>query len=133
MEFAHRFHAHKHLSAFFPKAIVYHPVRAIGWRGVWKKLFMIRWLALYQFKIDEGIHLSDSTAVNLGRAFIRVMVGELRQTRQDLRDLRPSYWKDRTFWLILRWATLPVVLPYYLCWVVKFQAQLRASRKTVRV
>ena len=129
MEFAHRFHARHFRSKFYPEALVYHPVRSIGWRGVWKRLLLIRWTALYSYKVDEGLHLSDSPARNILRAFKSTILNHLRRTWRILRRWNWQYWKIRSFGLLLRWVTFPIILPYYLYWVYRFQRQLNAKRQ----
>ncbi len=128
MEFAHRFHAHHFRSKFYPEALVYHPVRPLDWRSVWRRLFMIRWAAMYCYKVDEGLHLSNSSAGNMGVAFKDTILNHLRLTWRDFRRWNSPYWKSRLFWLLLRWVTFPIILPYYLYWVYRFHRQLNAKR-----
>jgi len=128
MEFAHRFHARHFRSQFYPKALVYHPVRSIGWGSIWKRIFMIRWAAMYHYKVDDGLHLSDPPALNILRAFKDTILNHLRVTWRDLRNWNEPYWKSRSFWFLLRWATFPVVLPYYLYWVYRYHGLLNAKR-----
>jgi GT2 family glycosyltransferase len=131
MEFAHRFHAHHFHSKFYPDALVYHPVRRVGWRALWNRLLMIRWSALYAYKVDEGLHLSDSPAKNVLRAFKDTILNHLRRTLREIRRWNAPYWKDRWFTCALRWVTFPVILPYYLCWVYRFHRQLTAKQPGV--
>jgi GT2 family glycosyltransferase len=130
MEFAHRFHAHHFRSRFYPEALVEHPVRPVGWRSIWKRLLMIRWAALYKYKVNEGLHLADAPALNLLRASTDWLLGQVRLTWHDLQRWNEPYWRSRVFWFVLRWATLPIILPYYLYWVYRFQLQLNAKQHT---
>jgi len=130
MEFAHRYHAHHLRSKFFPEALVYHPVRRVGLRSILSRHFSIRWTAMYYYKVDEDLHLADSTAKNLVRAFGATIINHLRTTWYDLRDWNRPGWKSRNFWLALRWITFPVYLPYYLYWVHRFHKQLNAKAET---
>jgi GT2 family glycosyltransferase len=128
MEFAHRFHARHFRSTFYPEALVYHPVRPVGLSSLLKRHFSIRWTAMYYFKIDQDLHLSDSPARNILRAFKDTVLNHLRRTRREIRRWNRPHWKSRTFWFLLRWITFPVFLPYYLYWVYRFQAQLKAKQ-----
>ena len=132
MEFAHRFHAHHFRSKFCPQARVLHPLRWIGWRGIWKRLFMIRWAAMYHYKVGEGLNLSAPRITNLLRACKATIVNHLRETWHEVRDWTLPYWKYRLFWLLLHWLTFPIVLPYYLYWVYRYHEQLNTSRNGVR-
>jgi GT2 family glycosyltransferase len=133
MEFAHRFHAHHFRSKFYPEALVYHPVRSIDWRSIWKRLLMIRWTALYGYKIDEDLHLSDSLVGNIPRALKGMIMSHLRITWHDLQNWNAPYWRSRLFWFVLRWVTLPIILPYYLYWVYRFHGQLNAKRHSAGI
>ena len=128
MEFAQRFHAHGNRSRFCPAALVFHPVRNIGWRGVWKRLFLVRWEVLYHFKIDKDLHLSDSATANMARAVKDSILSVLRLSRVDLRGWKDSYWRIRWFSFLIRWLTFPIVLPYYLYWVKRYHKELNARR-----
>lgn len=129
MEFAHRFQARQYRANFYPEALVYHPVRTINWHGVWKRLLMTRWSILYYYKIDQGLHLSDSSAQNMLRALKDWPLSQLRMSWNDLKHWRKPYGKSRLFWFIVRWLSFPLVLPYYLYWVHRFQEQLNARKK----
>jgi GT2 family glycosyltransferase len=125
-EFAHRFHARGYRSQFCRAALVSHPVRHMNWRGVWKRLCLVRWTALYRLKIDESLHLSDSPAMNLLRAWSGAIVDQLRITVQDIRTWNRRYWKSRLFWIGVRWVTFPVILPYYVYWAHRYHGELNA-------
>jgi len=129
MEFAHRFHARHFRSKFYPEALVYHPVRSIDWRSIWKRLFMIRWMALYGYKVNEDLHLSDSAAMNILRAFKGIILNHLRVSWHDFQRWDAPYWRSRLFWFLLRWVTFPIILPYYLYWVYEFHGQLNAKQR----
>ena len=127
MEFAHRYHAHNLNSKFFPDALVFHPVRRVNLRSILNRHFSIRWAAMYYFKVDEELHLAESPARNLARAFVDTIANHLRTTWYDIRDWNLPHWKSRYFWLALRWILFPIYLPYYLYWVYRFQKQLNAK------
>jgi glycosyltransferase involved in cell wall biosynthesis len=131
MEFAHRYHAHHYRSKFFPDAFVDHPVRPIGWSGNWKRLFLIRWAAMYSYKVDEGLHLADPPVKNLMRALSDWIMTQLRLTWHDIVRWDEPYWRSRAFSFVLRWVTFPIILPYYLYWVYRFQGQLSAKQDAV--
>ena len=127
MEFAHRYHARHFRSQFHPEALVYHPVRPVGWRSIWNRLFSIRWSALYAFKIDKDLHLSDSPAKNIFRAFTGMIMNQLRKSFRYLTRWDMPGWRKHRLMFVLQWVTLPLVLPYHLYWVYQFQRQLQAK------
>jgi GT2 family glycosyltransferase len=129
MEFAHRFHAHPLRSKFYPPAVVYHPVRRIGWRTIWNRVLMIRWSALYAYKTSEGLHLSDPAGKNFWRAFKDMIMNHLRRTVQEARRWNDNWWRDRWFTCALRWVTFPIAFPYYLYWVLRFHRELNARQR----
>jgi GT2 family glycosyltransferase len=129
MEFAHRFKARQYRAQFFPEALVYHPVRTINWRGVWKRILMIRWSILYAYKVDLGLHPSASAARNVLHALVSWPLGQLRASWRDLKRWRKPNGKSRLFWFIVRWVSFPVIYPYYLYWVYRFHEQLEAKKK----
>jgi GT2 family glycosyltransferase len=128
-EFAHRFHAHGFHSIFCPEAVVTHPVRPAGWRGIWKRLLLVRWESLYHYKVDEQLHLADSVPKNLLSAFADAILNLLRLTRDAFRRWNSAYWKSHSFWLVTRWATFPVILLYTLYWTARYHAELNARKK----
>ncbi len=124
MEFAYRFRLHRLRVRFSPEALVYHPVRYVGWGGIWKRLFMIRWAALYHYKINEGLHLSDSSIKNVLCAFRGEILNLLRATWRDFSKWNRAHGKTQLFQLVLRWVSAPLVLPYYLYWVHRYHQEL---------
>ena len=101
----------------------------INWRGIWKRLFMLRWSALYYYKIDERLHLSDSSARNVLRSLRDMPMGELRISWRDLKRWNAPYWRTRWFRFALRWLAFPLTLASYLYWVARFHRQLIAKQK----
>jgi GT2 family glycosyltransferase len=128
MEFAHRFLADGLRPKFLPEALVLHPVRTVNWRGIFKRYFILRWTALYYYKVDQELHLSDSVMRNLLRALRDMPLGELRVTWHEWRG-KTLYPKTRLFWLIIRWVGFPFQLCSYLYWVARFHAQLTARQQ----
>jgi GT2 family glycosyltransferase len=127
MEFAHRFHAHKFRSVFCRRAIVFHPVRDIGWSTVRRRVFSVRWTALYDYRTDGALHLTDSAATNFRRAFKDMIMNHLRRTVQELRRWNDNWWRDRWFVSGTRWITFPIAFPYYLYWVLRYHRDLNAE------
>jgi len=127
MEFAHRYHAHHFRSQFYPEALVYHPARPISLRTIIRRHFWIKWAAMYHYKIDDELHLTDPPLRNILRALKTTVINHLRLTWMDLRAWNAPYPKSRRFQFLLRWITFPVYLPYYLYWVYRFQKQLEAK------
>jgi GT2 family glycosyltransferase len=127
VDFARRFHARSSRSRFVPAALVLHPVRRVGWRAMWKRLLMTRWSALQAYKSDERLHLAAPPLRNLARAAADSLMAHLRRTVRDIRHWNRPLPNCRAFWFAARWITFPVIFPYYLYWVYRFQKQLQAS------
>ena len=125
MEFAWRVARANLRVGFAPAAIVHHPPRRIGWRGVWKRLWMIRWMSLYRIKTGCGPKLTAARS----RIAWALMVSESARVFRTVLHIRtrPSL-RPRTqrFYAILRLLTLPVVLPYMLAWEFHFRRNLSA-------
>ena len=117
MEFAWRIARAGLRIRFAPEAPVYHPPRRIGWSGLWRRTWMIRWMSLY--------HLKTGPARSLPRALFDEIVLLLRLTVQ-LVTKRDSRWPRRQWFAVAwRWFTFPLVLPYVLYWHWRFgQRQL---------
>jgi hypothetical protein len=104
-------------------------VRNMGWKGVWKQLFMVRWSAMYYYKVDKELRLSNSPVRNVLHAFRTLTWGTLRMSWFNLLHWNKPNWRCRWFSFTLRWVSFPLVLPYYLYWVYRFQVQLNAKQK----
>ena len=125
MEFAWRVARAKLRVSFAPAAIVHHPSRRVGWRGVWKRIWMIRWMSLYRLKTGGAPELGAAPPqvawallVNEGARALRTALHSL--TRHSTRPL------TQRFYAILRLLTLPLVLPCMLAWEFHFRRILSA-------
>jgi GT2 family glycosyltransferase len=118
MEFAWRVRQAGLRVRFAPDALVYHPPRHIGWRGVWRRTWMIRWMSLYRLKTGELRCWRRET--------VKEVVLLLRITAQ-LVTRRDRRWPRRQIFTVAwRWFTFPLVLPYVLYWNRRFARQLAA-------
>jgi len=97
---------------FAPDALVHHPPRQVGWRGLWRRTWMIRWMSLYRLK--------TSKARSLPRAAMDEIVLLLRQTAQLITRRRLPWPRRRCFYVAWSWLTFPLVLPYILYWDWRF-------------
>lgn len=108
MEFAWRVRRAGLRVRFAPEALVHHPPRRIGWRGLWRRTWMIRWMAVYRLKVGEA---SPPLA-----SCVRECMGLLRSTAHLVTRPEPHRWRRRIFTVAWRWFTFPLVLPYILYW-----------------
>lgn len=108
MEFAWRIARANLRVKFAPEALVHHPPRHIGWRGLWRRTWMIRWMSLYRFKTGQ----SRSLPVGLLDECLLL----LRQTAQLVSRRTEPWPRRRCFAVAWRWFTFPLVLPYVLYW-----------------
>ena len=113
MEFAWRLQQASVRIRFVSDAVVHHPPRHIGLRGLWKRVFMIRWMALYRARTGQLRSLPGTA--------IQESVDLLRITSHLITRFDPQRWRRQIFQVLLRWLTFPVVLPYFLYWTARFR------------
>jgi GT2 family glycosyltransferase len=121
MEFAWRVAREGLRVCFVSGAVVHHPPRAIGWRGLWRRTWMIRWMSLYRIKTAQARSLPMAAFDEL--ILLLRITGQL-VTRPDTR--RP---RRQCFNVLWRWLTFPAVLPWILYWEHRFRTA-RESRLT---
>jgi len=121
MEFAWRVARAVLRVRFEPEALVFHPPRRIGWRGLWRRTWMIRWMALYRLKTGQAASLPGILA--------RETADLLRVTRSFVIHPEPARWRRGAFAVAWRWITFPAVLPWMLFWDWRFRRAL-SSRST---
>jgi GT2 family glycosyltransferase len=112
MEFAWRVARAGWRVRFAPSALVHHPPRRIGWSGLWRRTWMIRWMSLYRIKTGQARSLPAAAGDEIALLF-RLTVQLV--TRADERWPRRQY-----FAVTWRWLTFPLVLPYVLYWNWRF-------------
>lgn len=124
MEFAWRLKQASIPSRFVPEALVVHPPRAITWRQVWWRTFLVRWILLYRLKTKQSAP-RGSSALIVALDLIRDRILELlRTSRQVCRASTRGSWKRPVFYQAWKWLTFPIVLPYLLYWEFRFRRQL---------
>lgn len=115
MEFAWRVARAGLRVRFAPDAVVHHPPRPIGWRGLWRRTWMIRWMSLYRIKTGQARSLPVAARDEIVLLF-RITVQLI--TRPDAR------WPRRQWFNVAwRWLTFPVVLPWILYWDRRFRTR----------
>jgi GT2 family glycosyltransferase len=119
MEFAWRVNRDRLCVVFVPEATVLHPPRRITWRGLWKRTWMIRWIALYRVKTGVRSRLVRDTCMDLLRTTVHLV------SRFDR-----SCWRSRLFYQVWKWLTFPLVLPYLAAW--EFYFRCRAKKTAAR-
>lgn len=108
MEFAWRVARAGLRVRFAPQALVHHPPRHIGWRGLWRRTWMIRWMPLYRRK--------TGTSRPLPIVALQEVAGLLRTTLHFVTRPQPERRRRQAFTVGWRWLTFPLVLPYVLYW-----------------
>ena len=116
MEFAWRVARAALRVRFAPQALVFHPPRRIGWRGLWRRTWMIRWMALYRLKTGQSVSLPDILA--------RETADLLRVTLRFVSRPEPARWRRGAFAIVWRWLTFPAVLPWMIFWDRRFRRTL---------
>jgi GT2 family glycosyltransferase len=112
MEFAWRVARAGLRVRFAPEALVHHPPRRIGWDGLWRRTWMIRWMSLYRIKTGQVRRLPV--------AVYDEIVLLLRITFQFVTRRNPECPCRQSFAVAWRWFTFPLVLPYVLFWNWRF-------------
>ena len=115
MEFAWRVTRAGWRVRFAPDALVHHPPRRIGWRGLWRRTWMIRWMSLYRLKTDQA---RSWPAAIIDEVILLLRITVQLLTRPDAR------WPRRQWFNVAwRWLTFPVVLPWILYWDRRFRTR----------
>lgn len=117
MEFAWRVQKAGLRVHFAPVALVHHPPRYIGWGGLWRRLWTVRWMSLYRVKTGQ----SKSLPATAAREFVNL----LRTTTHLFSKPEPGRWRRRSFAVCWRALTFPLVLPWILYWEHRYRAQFR--------
>jgi GT2 family glycosyltransferase len=119
MEFAWRIRKAGLRVGFEPGAAVAHPARRGGWRLLWRRTWMIRWIALFDRKTG------GTTGKGVFGAWVwRTKMEVLRLLREGWREiagLRREEWRRPVFGFLVRIVMFPVVLPYLLYWEWRFR------------
>ena len=124
MEFAWRIATHNLHTRFVAAALVEHPPRAITWKQIWWRTWLIRWLVLYLLKTSQAAPLRASWPAVLVAAVKREVAGLLRTTLRFFTDFDPKLWRTKLFYQIWKWVTFPIVLPWLIVWEIRFRLAL---------
>jgi GT2 family glycosyltransferase len=116
MEFAWRVNHAALRVRFAPQALVLHPPRHVGWRDIWRRTWMIRWMALYRLKTGQAASLTGILA--------RETADLLRVTLRFVSHPEPGRWRRGAFAVFWLWLTFPAVLPWMLFWDWRFRRAL---------
>lgn len=120
MEFAWRVQQRGIDARYAPELKIEHPVRKIGWRALWRRALMIRWISLYQLKTRNeertipGLLLIRT--LNLGRVTLR-----------RAKELRAGRWRRPLFQMVWEVLTFPILLPYIIYWHCRFRSPRTAE------
>jgi GT2 family glycosyltransferase len=128
MEFAWRIARDNLHTRFLPGAIVVHPPRTIKWEQIWRRTWMIRWLALYLIKTDQSAPIGASWFTIIRVVFNRETANLIRTSLHYFMKFDSAYWRSKLFYQWWKWVTFPIVLPYLIAWEILFRRTIRASR-----
>ncbi len=124
MEFAWRIGRAGLRTTFCADALVLHPQRRLGLRGIIRNTLDRRWQVLYALKTGGTADRSASPISSAVRAAARESADLMRRTVQLLTRHDPAAWRFRWFMRAWEWITFPAVLPYLLCWHFRFQKMI---------
>ncbi len=129
MEFAWRLRRHGCRTAFVPDALVVHPPRRIGWRQIWWRTFLMRWMLLYRLKTRQSPPLGSGSLRVAGWLTGQQAVELLRATVHLATRFERRRWRTRLFYLGWKWLTFPVLFPYLVTWEFRFRKQCDRTLK----
>lgn len=116
MEFAWRVQQRALRARFAPTALVYHPPRAVGWPGIFRRTRMRRWMVLYRIKTGQASRLPAMVT----RELLDTLRGVVGLARRPDRNR----WRRQVFSVIWSIVTLPYALPAILLWEGRFRRML---------
>lgn len=128
MEFAWRIGRDNLHTRFLPTAVVTHPPRVIGWEQIWRRTWMIRWLALYLIKTGQSVPIRSSWPAVIVHVFKREIANLLRSSLHYFMKFNPKRWRAGLFQQAWKWATFPLVLPYMMWWEIVFRSRMRGRK-----
>jgi GT2 family glycosyltransferase len=124
MEFAHRVVQARLRTLFRPDALVWHPMRRHGWRGIIRQTLKTRWHLLYALKTRTSAPPGANAVFALARLAATQFLNLLRTTWHLLSRHDAAHWKSKWFWQIWSWLTFPLLLPYLMIWEMRFRSRL---------
>jgi GT2 family glycosyltransferase len=125
LELAHRFRQWGIRTVFCPEALVYHPSHVLTWWAVIKWAFTIRWHALYLLKTGQTVPARAPLWLAVPHVAGTRIATLLRTTVRPVRFTGPSQPPARLSEIALNWVLFPVILPYVVCWDIRFRRMLR--------
>jgi glycosyltransferase involved in cell wall biosynthesis len=131
MELAHRFTRAKFRAKFSPEALVYHPMRPGTFLYTCRRVFLVKWYVLYQYKTGVGLEGSRSRMSNVIGGIRGETHNILRRTWRELREFDFKYWRCSSFGLLFRLVTAPLVIPLFAIWTYRYYPTFSAKGAAV--
>lgn len=132
LEFADRFQRAGYRGVFCAGALVEHPLRRLGWRGLTRQTLRGRWHLLYALKTGRTAPAEAPLPHALWVTARCETANRLRIVWHLFTRPERSRWRSRWFEAAWTWATYPVLFPYLLRWDVRFRRMLRARGTRMR-
>jgi GT2 family glycosyltransferase len=133
MEFAWRMRSRGLRSGFVEKARVAHPPRRMGLGDLLKRTASHRWVLLYRLKTGQGPGLDCLAAEVMADLMVREFLDSLRLVFHLRREGEWRRIKGRALEALWRWVSLPLFMPYYVCWEMRWRRMLAGEAKKVQV
>lgn len=124
MELAWRIRRRQLRTRFVPEALIVHPARRINWRGFWWRTLLMRWVLLYRLKTGQSPPL-DSGKIRVIADLIAARSFDLAQATWHLVSRQRSAGRAACFFLVWKWLSFPLLLPYLTYWELRFRRELR--------
>jgi glycosyltransferase involved in cell wall biosynthesis len=118
LEIAYRVKAKGYKHTFCEGAAVDHRAQRFGWNHLLWWAFHHRWTILYDYKIGAKSLSLSIPAASL-KTTIKHLVLLLRTTWHLFSQHDPKTWKNRWFWQLWGWVSLPLTLPSL--WIAELQ------------
>jgi GT2 family glycosyltransferase len=126
MDLAFRIRANGLRTIFCRDAVVWHPSQRVTLKHLFRKRERGRWHVLYRIKTGGSPPLDAPVAIVLATLTSTLVLNELRTTWHLFSRHDPRWWRTRLFFQAFSWVTLPVMLPYFALWELRFRRMLRA-------
>ena len=127
LEMAHRIRKRGISQSFCAEAAVDHRAQAFGWSHLLWWAFHHRWSILYDYKTQ-----AKSTTTPLPAAILQTLAKHIlllmRTTWHLFSQHDPATWRNRWFWQVWGWLSLPLTLPSLIASEPRFRRMVQSNK-----
>jgi len=129
VEFAYRIRKSGLKTHFCEESIVVHPVHHMNIFAIFKRSLFIKWRILYELKTAPKIPFSANIfTVLFYRIYDRIKDLGSPSLLHEVKYDAGRRWTPFSY-LVWKWVTFPIMLPYVLYWEVSFRKRLRQKER----